>query len=100
MDILPTCVDKKAPYTMVNGLVWHKIPYTDDYAINPTDIACQAIRGNKNAIEWLIMSMQTSGAYRHNYDIPYYGVNAPWTGALTQALAVMALLKHGESARA
>jgi len=40
--------------------------------------------------------MEEDGSYHHNADMPYYGLKSPWTSAVSQALAAIAFIEHGE----
>lgn len=105
IETLPDTITKGRPcdYSITpleNGevlkLPLHKVPYTNEYAINPTDIACQILEGDKGALGWLLISQDyDSGTWKHYYNEPFYGTKAPWISGLTQALAASALIRNG-----
>lgn len=94
---LPDVITKKRPfkYSFTCFLPMMKVPYTDKYEYNPTDIAAEALREQPLAIGWLLERQEQDGSYPHNYDIPHYKVDVPWTGGLSQALAASALIRYG-----
>ena len=91
--ITPDCITKNRPYKLVHGIPMHKIPYTNEYACNATDIAAQAMKGNENCMSWLRWNIEADGSFKHWYDDVYYGQKSGWTSAVSQALAAMAFLQ-------
>lgn len=87
---------KNRPCKYIDGVLHFKVPYTNKYAINATDIACQALMGDKRALTFLLLYQNNiDGTWKHNYDEPFYGTKAPWISGLTQALAASALIRNG-----
>ena len=96
MKTYPDCITKKSPCKWLYGIPMAKVPYTRNYYINPTDMAAEALRGNKVAYSFLQLNMDKDGGFRHYADMPYYNLKSPWTSAVSQALAAMAFIKHDE----
>jgi len=92
----PDCVTKNRPFKWLYEIPMAKIPYTKNYYINPTDVAAEALRGNKVAYSFLQLNMDKDGGYRHYADMPYYNLKSPWTSAVSQALAAMAFIEYDE----
>jgi hypothetical protein len=97
ITFLPASFLKGMPYKVVDGIVWHKVPYYDYYAINPTDVAVQALRGSDVAYKWLVKDIKEDGSLLHRYYDIYYKILPPWTSSVTQALASTAFLMHGDT---
>ena len=87
---------KNRPCKYIGDVLHFKVPYTNEYAINPTDIACQALIGDEEALAWLLLYQDNrDGTWKHNYDEPFYGTKSSWVSGLTQALAASALIRNG-----
>ena len=98
--IYPDCITKNRPYKMIHNTPMHKIPYTDSYAYNATDVAAHALGGSKEAQSWIRLNMESDGAFLHHYDDIYYGQKSGWTSAVSQALGAMALMESRDYDRA
>ena len=98
IDTLPDCTDKKHPWKFdKNSVVLAKIPYTQEYHYHATNIAAYSLKHPKdNAnLTWLLYNQDDTGAYHHNFTLPFYPMEKGWVGGLAQGLSASALIRRG-----